>query len=340
MDLWLQEKYIVLLSNRLDGFIRKGPNLFNFRCVLCGDSEKSKSKARGYFYEKQGNYVFHCHNCNKSRRFEKFLQEVDPELYYEMVKEGIAERGAERTQQVYIPTVKKVDTEDGLKGLARVSDLPKFHMAHKYLLGRKIPPARIQDLWYCADYRAYVNSFLPDKLKSNAHAVPKVVIPFFNRNNALFGFQGRALLPQDEIRYLSIILDESQPKAYNLNRINFNKRYYVFEGPFDSMFFDNAMAACGSDVLSVLNSIGCSRENGVIVFDSEPRNHEIVLNITKAIQYGWKVVIWPEHWTYKDINEGILAGESASWINHLIDENTYDGMIANLKLNAWRRDEN
>lgn len=337
MELWLQEKYIVLLSNRLENFQRKSPSLFNFRCPICNDSEKSKSKARGYIYQYNGNYIFHCHNCGASRRFEKLLQELEPTIYYDMVKESIAERGA-IPQNTYIPQVKKVEVSEGLKALTRVSDLPKTHMAHRYLLGRKIPAERIAQLYFCADYRAYVNAFLPDKLKSNVHAVPKIVIPFFNRNGNLFGFQGRALLEKDEIRYLSIILDESQPKAYNVDKVDFNRRYYVFEGPFDSMFIDNAMAACGSDVLSVLNSLGCSRENGVIIFDNEPRNHEIVLNIAKAIQYGWKVVVWPPDWEFKDINDGILAGENASWINAMIDENTFDGHYANLKLNSWRRD--
>ena len=49
MDL-VDSKYITLLSSRLPKFKRVKPNLFNFRCPICGDSQKHKNKARGYIY--------------------------------------------------------------------------------------------------------------------------------------------------------------------------------------------------------------------------------------------------------------------------------------------------
>ena len=80
---WLDHKYIGLVSSRLDKFKRKGPNLYNFRCPICGDSSKNKTKARGFVYAKKGNYFFMCHNCGASMSFYNFLDKVDPDLLKE-----------------------------------------------------------------------------------------------------------------------------------------------------------------------------------------------------------------------------------------------------------------
>ena len=42
MDI-IDSKYIGLVSSRLDKFKRVKPNLFNFRCPICGDSQKHKN---------------------------------------------------------------------------------------------------------------------------------------------------------------------------------------------------------------------------------------------------------------------------------------------------------
>ena len=62
MDL-VDAKYIGLVSSRLKKFKRVKENLFNFRCPICGDSQKHKNKARGYFYRVKNDMFFKCHNC-------------------------------------------------------------------------------------------------------------------------------------------------------------------------------------------------------------------------------------------------------------------------------------
>ncbi len=73
MDL-IDSKYINLVSARLDKFKRVKPNLYNFRCPLCGDSQKHKNKARGYFYQVKTNTNYKCHNCGASMSFNNFLK--------------------------------------------------------------------------------------------------------------------------------------------------------------------------------------------------------------------------------------------------------------------------
>ena len=80
MDI-IDSKYIGLISSRLPKFKRVKPDLFNFRCPICGDSQKHKNKARGYIYSLKADMNFKCHNCGASTTFNNFLKTVDPTLH-------------------------------------------------------------------------------------------------------------------------------------------------------------------------------------------------------------------------------------------------------------------
>ena len=91
MDL-VDTKYIGLISSRLQKFKKVKNNLYNFRCPLCGDSQKHKNKARGYFYQVKTNTNYKCHNCGASLSFNNFLKQIDTTLHkqycLEKFKEG------------------------------------------------------------------------------------------------------------------------------------------------------------------------------------------------------------------------------------------------------------
>ena len=76
----IDSKFIGLVSSRLEKFKKVKPNLYNFRCPLCGDSKKSKSKTRGYIYGIKTNTNFRCHNCGASMSFNNFLKQIDTVL--------------------------------------------------------------------------------------------------------------------------------------------------------------------------------------------------------------------------------------------------------------------
>ena len=83
MSIRIDTQFIQRLSSRLDNFSQKKPTLFNCRCPICGDSQKSKSKARGYFYPKKGGMFYKCHNCGIGTSLGNIIKEVDSELYHE-----------------------------------------------------------------------------------------------------------------------------------------------------------------------------------------------------------------------------------------------------------------
>ena len=77
MDL-VDSKFIGLISPRLQKFKKIKSDLYNFRCPICGDSQKNKSKTRGYLYGVKADVNFRCHNCGASMTFSNFLKTLDP----------------------------------------------------------------------------------------------------------------------------------------------------------------------------------------------------------------------------------------------------------------------
>jgi hypothetical protein len=128
-----------------------------------------------------------------------------------------------------------------------------------------------------------------------------------------------------------VILDESIPKVYGLEGVKKDETIYVTEGPFDSTFVENAIAMCGSDIL--LDSLNLGNDI-VYVLDNEPRNKEICNRISKLIDRGEKVVIWPRSITEKDINDMVLTGHQ---VMDVLKSHTYKGLEAKVKFNEWKK---
>ena len=336
MSMWLQNKYINLMSNQFSVFKRKNNKLYNVRCPECGDSKKNKFKARGYFYLAKDKWNYKCHNCGYGVSVPNFMKKHNPQLYKEYTIDLLRERDTkgETMDQPKVPVV-KID-KDPLKLITKISSLPHQHIAKQFISERKIPNIYHKDLFYTANFTKLVNKLIPNKLKE-LEEDPRIIIPLFTEKKSMFGFQGRAL-SSDGLRYITILLDESRPKIFGLDNVDFSKKIYVFEGPFDSMFVDNSLAVCGSDIVTTLSSIpGVIKENINIVYDNEPRSPIILKKIESAINSGYNVVIWPNNINEKDVNDMILSGMSQADIKLTLDCNVHSDLSAKLALSAYRR---
>lgn len=338
---WLLHKYIGFVSTRLDKFKRKGPNLYNFRCPICGDSEANKNKARGYIYDKQGKMLFHCHNCGASSSVPNFIKMIDQNLYNEMQLEKI--KDSKTPEQIdyegFIEKMKKpVFMKSGpLKGLKKVSQLSPDHPIKKFIDSRQIPNPYHAKLFACPNFMSFVNGILPNKFENDdveKYDEMRLLIPFLDKNKNLFAFQGRSLR-SSKTKYITIILNDTAPKVYGLDTVDFNKPVYVFEGPIDSMFVPNSIAVAGGEMISALKEFDKSKL--VIVYDNEPRSKEAVKKLDKVIMNGYNVVIWPENLDHKDVNDMILAGLSPAFIQHILEHNTYRDLSAKLALTKWSK---
>ena len=322
MDL-VDSKYIGLVSSRLQKFKRVKSDLYNFRCPICGDSTRNKNKARGYLYPVKNNTNFKCHNCGASLSFNNFLKELDPTLHkqytLEKFKEGHTGRGfvVEAPKLEFSKPVfkKKLD-------LPKASEVPA---AKEYLEKRKLNPEK----FYFADkFKQWTNS-QKQTFDTIGRDESRIIIPMYDRDNNLIGFQGRSLVP-NSVKYITVMLDEEAPKIYGLNTINEKLPVYVVEGPFDSTFVNNSVALCGSD-----GDVRCLEGNSIVfVYDNEPRNREIVNRISKCITRGERVVIWPSGIVEKDINDMVLSGLN---VMDVLKSNTYSGLEAKIKFNNWKK---
>ena len=323
MDL-VDSKYIGLVSSRLQKFKRVKADLYNFRCPICGDSQKHKNKARGYFYQVKTNTNYKCHNCGASLSFNNFLKQLDTTLHKQYTLEKFKEGHTGRNFVVEEP---KFDFKKPI--FKKKLDLPKASespIANDYLSKRLIDPA---NFYFAKKFKEWTNT-KKQTLDKIIKDESRIIIPMYDTDRNLIGFQGRSLGP-NSVKYITVMLDDDAPKIYGLDKIDDSKPIYIVEGPFDSTFLDNAVAMAGSDL--DIRSFGWS--NYIWVFDNEPRNREIVNRISKTINGGDQVVIWPNHIIEKDINDMVLSGHDD--IMDIVNRNTYSGLEANVQFNNWKR---
>ena len=318
----VDSKFIGLISPKLQKFKRVKPDLYNFRCPICGDSKKNKSKTRGYLYAVKTNVNFKCHNCGASMSLNNFLKTLDPYIHkqytFEKFKDGHTGRNfvAEEPKFKFEPPKFKPKL-----------DLPKAsenQIAKQYLEKRNINPSKF---YYTDTFKGWVNT-LVTKFDDVKYDEPRIIIPLIYENQ-LIGIQGRSLGP-NSVKYITIMLDEDAPKIYGLDEVDTKKPIYILEGPFDSTFIENSVAMCGADL--DIGSFGWS--DYIWVFDNEPRNREINSRISKVIDRGDKVVIWPQNIEEKDINDMVLGGHD---VKSVLESNTFSGLKAKLKFNSWKK---
>ena len=315
-------KYINLISGRFQKFKKVKPNLYNFRCPICGDSQKNKNKARGYLYQVKNNTNFKCHNCGINISFNNFLKQIDSVIYKQYIFEKFKEGHTGKNFTVEEP-VFKFETP---KFKSKIN-LPKASSnfdAKKYLESRKLNP---DNYYYAEKFKEWTNS-LRQTFDSTDKDEPRIIIPLFYQNN-LVGFQGRALGPS-KVKYITIMLDDDSPKIYGLDEVQKSETVYITEGPFDSTFIRNAIALCGADGDVTKWDI----RDCVWIYDNEPRNTEILSRISRVIEDGQKVVIWPSTIKEKDINDMVLSGLD---VQSVVESNIYSGLEAKLKFTAWKK---
>ena len=327
--MYTEIKYLNLLSVRLEKFKKKKDYLWNFRCPVCGDSQRNKNKCRGFVFQVKGNLLYKCHNCQFSAPLPKLIEVVDPALYkqyqLEKFKDGKKKRPDMRKVNKIVSQAPVFDI-DVTSTLTPVSNLNTEHPAKEYLLQRKLP---LEALYYTEKFQEWTNSIKPGTFEDTKQDEPRIIIPFKDREGNTFGYQGRSL-SDSGLRYITILLQEDKPKIFGLNTLDYEQTIYVTEGPLDSLFIKNCCAMAGAD-LSGVSDLG---SDVVYILDNEPRNKQIVDRVGKLIDRGQSVVIWPSNINQKDINDMFLAGIS---VQSIIESNTYHGLAATLKFNQWRK---
>ena len=332
MSSYIDLKFISNLKSRLSQFKQKNDYLFNFRCPHCGDSKKSKLKSRAYLYRVKNDMFFKCHNCGQGQNLANFIKSIDPKMYSEYLLERY-KKSAPATPKPDMFDFKPVFEETNIiTDLKSITKLDDEHPAKKYCINRKIPVEFFDKLYFCDKFGELVNKVKP-KTFNTKQDHPRLVIPFYDTTGKIFAFQGRAF-GKEQPKYLTVKLDENKQKVYGLERVNFQRQVYIVEGPIDSLFVDNCLAAAGADLV-LKNKI--KNEEVTYIFDNEPRNKEIVKRMYDVVEKDYNLVVWPEDMRHKDINDMIIAGLTKTKLSDIIHTNTFSKLSALTKLNEYKK---
>jgi len=338
MSSYIDLKYINSLSSRLKQFKKKNERLYNFRCPHCGDSKKSKLKTRGYLYRVRNDMFFKCHNCGMGQNLANFIKFLDVKLYEQYILERYKSSIPQSPEPKFNfkpPHFSEGYTQllaDWIEQLNTIEELPDNHPAKKYVIKRKIPEKYFDILYYTNEFMVTVNKCYENTYKDLTKDHPRLIIPFYDTIGNIFAFQGRAFF-NEQPKYLTIKLDETKQKIYGLERVNFQKHIYITEGPLDSLFIDNCLAAAGAD-LYLRNVLP---KDITYIFDNEPRNVEIVKRMYKVLDKNCNLFIWPNSIQSKDVNDLILSGKTILEVQNIISNNTHTGLSALNELNNWKR---
>lgn len=332
MSLFLDQKYLSLISNRLPLFKRKDDFLYNCRCILCGDSARKRNKARGYFYKYKNELRYKCHNCDASMTFGIFLKSFDSNLHTQYRLEKYSEgQTVTKSPELVFEEPKFLTKEEKLldKLLDRLDTLLEENEGVQFCKKRQIPIEKYNQIYYISNVRDIVQ--LNDKYKESIKGEePRIVLPFFDEDRQLTGVTCRALRGE-ALRYITVKIKDDVPLIFGLNDVNLEKPVYVVEGPIDSLFLSNSIAVAGSSLSKSSNLVNADL---IFVYDNQPRNKEVCKLIERSINAGHKLVIWPQHIQEKDINDMVLAGHN---VKKIVENNVWKGLAAKAKFIAWKR---
>lgn len=359
------EQDILISSMGLEG-LEHTDGLYNFRCPLCGDSKKDSSKKRGYFYidkKNKNSYRFKCHNCGINLSFSSFLKEFSPDIYKKymydllknknMIKNLTVEKKEDVVEKVSNNNVKKfLNKLINDEVIITMKNIDNYNVM-KYIYDRKIPKGRLKDIFYIENF--YNDLYLPMKVLikeikqesyENTHFKndPRIFWFIKNRTNDIIGIQGRSLNPKAKLRYLTIKITDD-PMIGNLEKIDINKTVYITEGFIDSLFINNCVSLNGSSFYSTIEKLeDLNVKNIIMVFDNEPYNIEIKKKVKQIVEESIKninirigVCLLPSYLRPKgkDLNDYIKSGVEKIKLLNIINENTFYGLTAKIKLSRW-----
>lgn len=334
MSLWLDEKYLRLISHRLPMFTDKGNHKFACRCTICGDSEKKKNKRRGGFFAIAGKLFFRCFNCNASMLFGTFLKDFDANLYQEYnlarFKEKLSNEINSASQTpVNIPETKKY-IPDIFFDLPLVSSLDEKSRPYLFCVNRKLPIDDF-DFYYAENFIEWTHGHTDkfDSWKGKDH--PRIIIPWRDRESKIIGYSARALDADQEQKYYRIYVDDSiKEKFFGMDRLDESKQMYVLEGEIDSLMIPNAIAVANGKLHTYIDY------DAIYVPDADRRNKHICKGISDMIELGFLVCLIPDGLPGKDLNELVIAGFTSEQLVDMIMKNTFCGLEAKMRFNAWK----
>lgn len=297
------------------------------RCPICGDSQKSRNKARLHLYLRNGESRVNCFNECKvhNRTVYGFLKDFYPGLLEGYRQETFGERMQELKLDSMnligdftLPdAIKPLDNTDKPKVLFDLSKyLDNSERAYEYVESRGLSwDPSLGDIYVAKDNITIDGKFYPIK--------DFIVIPFYC-NDKMFGFYSRSLTEHKFFTYMP--KGNTDWKMWNYFNVDMSKPIYVFEGIFDALAaynsgITNVIACCGAtppmDRLKDFNVIMC--------FDNDRTGKH---NSISFLKKGFKCLRYNDI-ICKDMNDILKSGID---VKNLILNNVVEGITGIIKI--------
>ena len=289
---FLNEKVLEFLPHN---YVKIGDKL-NMRCPICGDSKKSSTKKRGWYYMK--NASFYCFNCSTGMSGIKFLEFISGNSYADIRKEYM---------KLYLKTGKSLslsasyDIPSEEPSVFQLQSIVKpewkqalSDKAKAYLSERKVTEAPFlkENLYSCYTKKGEEYIMIPWRLNG--------VDAYFQLNDFQKLHSLKYIFPKDKKKLL-----------YGLDNIDISWPYIiVFEGVYDSLFVKNGIATGTKSVTDYqlkLIKERFPRHQLVISFDNDKAG---ISSMVKLLKNGsdFKYFKWfNKNTQQKDINDYVIS---------------------------------
>lgn len=292
-------------------------NQINFRCPFCGDSKKSATKKRGFYYISTASY--HCFNCEANATGLKLLRKLAPDSIY-----ADAIRDYKKLQIHCLSTGKSIDEMpevDIPQGLIRCDPIP----AWKFLLKepdrwdhpRALNQEQIDYLKKRGVLDSAINFLSVTNKKDN---IPFILIPWEYAGQCIF-YQLHNYTGSDKYpKYLfphSIDLNDQEKPVFNIDAVDPSWKYIIAcEGVYDALSYKNGVCLGGrvlTDYQEKMLKDRWPHHQIVAAFDNDSEGKKSVMKMCKEGGDARFLDIFPmfEHFNVKDANEFIQLGEKA-----------------------------
>ena len=221
----------VVLRNNFSECVERSDNKFNFRCNVCGDSNKSKTKKRGWIVRYKGKLLFRCFNCGASLLAQNWLKEYFPLEYRSFITECLQTKNNEQTHTNKKKSKNNIyDPEKYLKDFRTIKKPHGkiFDLAIEFCYRRKIPEDEWKKWLVCPNISS--NQFRN-----------RLIIPVRNKNNEIIYWTGRSLKEGDEPKYRNCKVPVSKATSTIIKRLDSSKPVICVEGYIDSLFIENGL---------------------------------------------------------------------------------------------------
>jgi len=366
MKLGKSESQIIIKGLGLESIEENGDN-FNFRCPVCGDSQKDQSKKRGYFFwdvKNNTGYRFKCFNCSATYSLTYYLKLYEPNLYKQHMFDKLKNKNHNfnNNKPLIVDFVEKVSdlevklflTDKINKNIIKPYSKLKPGYVVDYINNRMVPKNKHKRLFFVDNFyrdlyepmKILIKELDQDDVKGYVFdRDPRLFWFIKNRNNEIIGIQGRSLLSNSKMRYLTIKIT-TDSMIGNLENVRLSDTVLVTEGYIDSLFLDNAVSLNGSSFNQTLNTFkSIGGKDIVFIYDNEPYNKEILKKVNSAIDVSINertinvgICLLPKNIRSKgkDINDYIKSGISKKELSSIVKKNTFYGKIAKIKLKRWK----